>query len=167
MQLRCAASGERLHKRTLNHGWFTHRTVRLARAFLTLGVVCLKQGEAPPTGENAPTPEQLTAPGGMTPDNYTLPASASNTPFDEVYSCGYGHDPADQDVLLFSYGEYVDSCDEVEYAPFVGRAENLARFHLQLIERPALVAKNALKIIRRDGSASRTRKGRTRRAAHP
>jgi hypothetical protein len=119
------------HKRIVTHGWFRHGDTSLVRAFLTLGVRFVKDGEPRPQGESAPGREQLAIPGGMTPENYKVPGPDVDKPYHEVYSDRDARDPkvSDPKIFLFSYGEFVRTCDEVDYMPFVKRAEKLARFH--------------------------------------
>src|SRR5262249_39537427 len=64
-QLRCSTKGHVLRSRILTHGWFTHK-IPAARAFLTIGVSCVKEGDSLRSGERKPTREELKMPGGMT-----------------------------------------------------------------------------------------------------
>jgi hypothetical protein len=153
-QLKCAAEGTFLHKRILNHGWFRYNATNIPTAFLTIGIVCLKQGDPIPQGENAPTREELAVPGGMTPDNFTVPAAAINKSIEESYSVGDVRDPLDAGpgIFMFSYGEYAQACDGIDYKPFVERAERLTKLHLPFLyglDSNSPSAKHA-KIVRRE-----------------
>ena len=120
--------GAFLHTRIVTQGWFRHANTQLVRAFLTIGVVCLKEGESGQDGEREPTASELTMPGGMTPDNYTAPESETKKRLDEGVSEGDVRDnPEEEDIFLVSYGEYVPACSTVDYKPLVERAERLAR----------------------------------------
>jgi hypothetical protein len=143
-QLQCADQDRTLHSRIFAHGWFKHDTINFARAFITTGVVSLKAGEPAPQGEALPTPEDLTVPGGLTRLDATR--SVPNRAFDEAYSDADVRDPLDPfaNIFMFSYGEYVQSCEGVLYGPYVERAENFVRsYPLPLSAAPA-------KIIRRE-----------------
>jgi hypothetical protein len=72
-----------------------------------------------------------------------------NTRVYEVYTDGDIRDPAAANMNIFgmSYGMYVPSAAEVDYAPLVERAEELARFHLSMT--PASNV-DTLRIIRRE-----------------
>jgi hypothetical protein len=59
--IRCSGDGV-LHRRILNHGWFKHDQVNLARAFVCVGITCDKKEEAKPPGQATPKPEDLAAP---------------------------------------------------------------------------------------------------------
>ena len=136
----------------LNHGWFRYNVTNIPTAFLTMGIVCLKQGDPIPQGESAPTQKQLAAPGGATPDNFTLPQAALNSRIEESYSAGDVRDPLDAGpgIFLFSYGEYVHSADGIDYNPFVERAEHITQLHLPFLESNSRSIKDAFKIVRRE-----------------
>jgi hypothetical protein len=141
-----------LHTRILTQGWFRHKSVDLVRAFLTIGVVCLKKGDAGPGGENPPAPQALTAPGGMTPENATLPVAETHRRIDELYGDNDARDLSKEtaSIFLFSYGEYVASCSELDYKPFVERAENLTKSHYLLFDRQPGRRRRTPRIIRRE-----------------
>ena len=50
----------------------------------------------------------------------------------------------------FSYGEHVESCAGIDFAPFVERAENRARFYYDLLVGHSGSAKAPFTILRRD-----------------
>jgi hypothetical protein len=151
-QLRCSAEGQSLQSRILNHGWFRHKNVSAARAFLTIGVACVKEGDSLPGGEGQPTREELKTPGGMTPDKYTVPAAATIRGIDEAYVEGDGREQpnSDPDIFIVSYGKYVQQCEEINYKPFVERAEALARFHYSFMQAQPQPDDAAMKVVRRE-----------------
>jgi len=149
VRLRCADEDVALRTRIVTHGWFTHANTNLARAFVTIGAVYLKPGDAARQGQSAPKPIDLSVPGGMTPENYTLPPVEGDKRVCEVYSESDVRDPAKPGTTVFtvSYGEYVPSCSEVDYRPFVERAQELAQFHFSMAE-PC--DKSGSKIVRQE-----------------
>jgi hypothetical protein len=130
-RLKCSDIDAVLHTRIITHGWFTHANSNLARAFVTMGGVYLKHGEEPSQGQPLPSREELVVAGGMTPDNYALPPEQLKKRVYETYSVAYVRDSVvpDTNVFTVSYGEYVPSCNEIDYTPLLKRAEELARFH--------------------------------------
>jgi len=133
-QLRCAEKGTTLHSRTLVQGWWMNAKLNLATLYLTMGISCLRKGDPVPQGEQVPTPEALTEPGGVTPQNYTPAHVAAQKPIDEMYTDADARDSSGTSgsILLFSYGEYVPTCDGLDYAPFIERAETLAHHRASL-----------------------------------
>jgi hypothetical protein len=130
-RLKCSDIDAVLHTRIITHGWFTHANSNLARAFVTMGGVYLKHDEEPSQGQPLPSREELVVAGGMTPDNYALPPEQLKKRVYETYSVAYARDSVvpDTNVFTVSYGEYVPSCNEIDYKPLLERAEELARFH--------------------------------------
>jgi hypothetical protein len=149
-RLRCAEHDVALYTRIVTHGWFTHANTNLARAFVTIGAVFLKPGDTARQGQSAPAAADFVVPGGMTPENYTLPPVEGDKRVCEIYSEADVRDPAAPDTNVFtrSYGEYVPSCSEVDYTAFIERAQELAQFHLS-VENPRC-DKSELKIVRRE-----------------
>jgi hypothetical protein len=125
--LKPADPGMFLHTRVINQGWFRHKAVNLVRAFLTTGVVCLGEGETGPRGEPAPTIQALTAPGGMTPDDYVLPDTEEKRRVEDVVIEADVRGGPEEDIFMVSYGEYVPTCAELNYQPFVERAARFAK----------------------------------------
>jgi hypothetical protein len=125
--------------------------VNLVRAFLTIGAVCLREGDPKPQGESEPTTEALTAPGGMTPENYTPPTTDEAKRLEVGISDSDARDrsAANSDIFLFSYGEYVPACSEVDYKPLVERAERLAKSHYPFLREDSRSDKSP-NIIRRE-----------------
>lgn len=149
-RLQCAVPDARLHTRIEKHGWFTHPKVNLARVFITLCAVYLREGEAGPEGLMPPMSADLTKEGGMTPDNTALSPEQVKQRVYESYTFGDHGDTATPDTNIFtvSYGEYVPTCSGIDYGPFVQRAEDLAKFHFSMLRR--LPASTALPIVRRE-----------------
>jgi len=149
-RLRCADRDAALHTRIVTHGWFTHANTKLARAFVTIGANFLRTGDTAREGHSAPPAADLAAPGGMTPENYTQPPVEGDKRICEIYSEGDVRDPAvpGTNVFTLSYGEYVPSCSEVDYKPFIERAQELAQFHLSMEYMPW--DQSRLKIVRRE-----------------
>jgi hypothetical protein len=103
---------------------------------------------ARPEGEPKPTPSALVMPGGTTPDGFSRIASR---PPDEFYN---EYDTGDQqettvEPISFSYGEHVETCSGIDYAPFVERAEKHARFHYSLLAGLPSRGKAPFAILRR------------------
>jgi hypothetical protein len=130
-RLQCADGNGTFHTRILTHGWFTHANTNLARAFVTMGAVFLKPGDTERQSQSAPSAADFAVPGGMTPENYTLPVVEGDKRICELYSEADVRDPAvpGTNVFTLSYGEYVASCSDVDYKPFIERAQELAQFH--------------------------------------
>jgi hypothetical protein len=145
-ELASGPSCQALHTRILGHTWLRHGSTNLVRAVVTLGVTCLKEGEVGPKGENKPIVDALAVPGGVTAEQL----SGANKGFDEVYSDGdIRDDSATKGIFLFSYGQYVEAADKVDYAPLVRRADQLTRFHVRFLEsKPTLSGR--LNIIKRE-----------------
>jgi hypothetical protein len=55
---------------------------------------------------------------------------------DEIYIDFDHREPggANRDMFLFSYGERMHSCDEIDFKPIVERAEQRARLHAEGLE---------------------------------
>jgi hypothetical protein len=151
--LRCAHGGF-LHTRLFNHTWFRHASTPLVRAAVTLEITCGKEGDARPDAQLPPTPEALASPGGMTIEEAAALAAAvpkGKTTWHEIYSVAELRAPqSDKPAIFgFSYGEFAPSCDELDYTPYVERAEAMTRFHLSFVGGNMRSAKEP-KIIRRE-----------------
>jgi hypothetical protein len=133
-QLQCADRDAAFYARIVTHGWFTHANTNLARAFVTMGAVFLKPGDAARQGMSSPAGADFANAGGMTPEQYTLPAVEGDKRVCELYADADVRDPAvpGTNVFTLSYGEYVASSSDVDYKPFIERAQELARFHLSV-----------------------------------
>ena len=130
-QLRCADKDTTVHTRTLVQGWWANDNLNLATLYLTIGISCLRDGDPIPHGEQMPKPEALTQPGGVTKHNYTPAHVAAQKQIDEAYSDIDARDSSNtsDSIFLFSYGEYVPTCDELDYTPFIERAETITKLH--------------------------------------
>jgi hypothetical protein len=145
-ELRCAHGGS-LHTRILGHTWFRHGSTSLVRAAVVLGVACLKDRPTKPLGEKKPDAEALAVPGGMKPGD----ASAHWKLWHEIYNVVDVRDSsAARGIWGFSYGEFVPTCDGLNYEPYVERAEKMARFHLPFLESESRSGKDELNIARRE-----------------
>ncbi len=106
------------------------------------------KGELPRNGVGEPTYQELAATGGMTREQ--LIASGTTQRLDEIYTDTDIRDESDTTgVFLFSYGEYVETIEGINYGPFIKRAEALTRFHLKSINRGSS-DEPSLKVIRRE-----------------
>ena len=125
-RLRVAArqAAEELHTRVLFHGWRAIEAFdrHFIFVFITTGVT---NGGATLEGERPPTAEELTIPGGASIE--LLREQAKNR-VSEIY-IDFDHGATDDGHFLFSYGEHVPSAEGVDFAPFIQRAEALARHH--------------------------------------
>ena len=148
-QLKPSARDEILHTRIRTHGWFRDEARNITSAWMAVGVTCLKQGDAKPDGEKSPAPQELAAPGGMTPANFTPEAAAITKNCDELYSDVDVRDESEagKGVFTMSYGEYANTCSGIDFRPYVRRAEALASWRagsdsLNIIRREWLCAAN-------------------------
>jgi len=130
-QFRCLEKDAAIHARILVQGWWVNDTINLATVYLTTGISCLRDGDPIPQGEPVPTQPALTEPGGVTPQNYTPAHLAAQKPIDESYSDfdARTSSSASDNIFFVSYGEYVPTCDGLDYLPFIERAEALAKSH--------------------------------------
>jgi hypothetical protein len=146
-RLQCAVADAQLNTRIVTHGWFTHPKVNLARVFISLCAVYLREGEAGPEGLMRPISADLANQGGMTPENTAL---SPDQRVYESYVFGVHNDTGAPDTNIFtvSYGEYVPTCSGVDYGPFVQRAEDLAKFHFSMLRQTPLP--RTLPIVRRE-----------------
>lgn len=144
--LRCSPGGS-LHTRLLNHTWFRHGSTHLVRAAVTLEITCGNNGAAKPDAQLPPTPEALASPGGMTIEQA---AALPKRTWHEIYSAAELREPSNKLAIFgFSYGEFVLSCDGLDYKPYVDRAEAMTRFHLSFVG-GQMQHGNELKIVRRE-----------------
>jgi hypothetical protein len=128
-KLQCA-EGQTLHSRIPIQGWFRYETIQVPTAYLTLTVVALNPGDKVPEGMIPPTAEELSGPGGMTPE--TFPQGITGIVIHESYT-DPGEPVDDQQIFLVSFGEYA-SLEGIDYEPFVERAEKLAKFHSEFLK---------------------------------
>ena len=150
-QLRCSREEHPINTWLLCHGWRTlGDTHNIAAAFLTMGLICQAPGVASPTGESAPTGEQLSAPGGATLETLTRFAPRR---VDEIYSEFDFTDPSGtaNDPVMLSYGESIPRSEATDFLPSVQRAEKLARFYYDVLQAwPGSPPGEPFRIIRRE-----------------
>ena len=133
------------------HGWRCFGdTKNIATAFITMALSCPGQDGPIAPGEDAPTAEELTSPGGATLETLTRCAPQRA---DELYNEFDFTDPSgtNSDPVILSDGESVPACEAINFQPFVQRAEKLAGFYCDLFQALTGASKaEALKIIRRE-----------------
>ena len=76
----------------------------------------------------------------------------ASRPSEEFYNeYDTGAEPGtNTEPISFSYGEHVETCSGIDYAPFVERAENRARFHYSLLAAVSGATKVPFAILRRN-----------------
>ena len=124
MRVAVLQATEKLHTRVVSHGWRAIEALgrNFIFVFITTGVT---SGGATPEGEPLPTAGELAIPGGA---SLELLREQGKNRVSEFYN-DFDHCATDDAPILFSYGEYVPSAEGVEFAPFIERAEALARLH--------------------------------------
>jgi hypothetical protein len=132
-QLRCA-HGEPVHKTIVGHTWalIPGSSHDLPMAVLVVDCCCARK-EAP-EGLSAPTADELLAPGGLPPEQFS-PIVSERRDRSEFYN---EYDVADRpanesEPYSFSYGEHVTATPVPDYEPFVKRAEERARFYHRVL----------------------------------
>lgn len=96
-----------------------------ATAMLTLGVIALNSRDAAPVGKDTPSATELLLPsGGMREAATSRPAVEIYNEFDFSDASTRTSDP-----LILSYGERILSCEEIDFEPFVTRAEELSQIY--------------------------------------
>jgi hypothetical protein len=148
-EMSCSCHGESLHTTVLGHLWqcISGSSHDFPAAALITELGCPR---APlPEQQDNPTPEALMSPGGTPLDNFSRLAAEPMEEFYNEYDVG---DPlsTSAEPFSFSYGEQVENCAGIEFAPFVERAENRARFHYDLLAGHPRSAKVPFTILRRD-----------------
>jgi hypothetical protein len=134
------AHGEPLHARIYGHTWGDLPDLLFAAVVTELS--CARGGRPP--GESTPMPGALQVPGGTPPDEFSRIVSQHP---DEFYN---EYDVCDQpettnEPISFSYGEHVESCSGIGFAPFVERAEKRARLYHNV-----LAANSPFSVLRRE-----------------
>jgi hypothetical protein len=112
--------------------------------------VALTTTDPRPEGLNTPTAEELAAPSKIAPADSD---SVAINRFQEIYTdCDVREQQDSSGIFLFSYGEYTDSCDTIDYRPYVERAERMAKLHLQYLTASdeSLLKDNIVRIARRE-----------------
>ena len=108
--------------------------------------------------ENLADTAALLVPSGGTPEAFAAKHvnDQGARHLDEIY-VDFEDADTSRDVTV-SYGEYVASCDEVDYAAIVQRAETRARFHYQTLSVPDGSGKLPFDILRREWTCLSTNK---------
>jgi hypothetical protein len=109
------------------HYWETMEIgpFKVRAASVSTSLLYPDRGQDRPVGQTPPTAEQLLAPSGVPLEPLSEPPAGGGASAGELYN--------DFDFALtpgpgmFSYGEYVSSADQVEFEPFVKRAESTAK----------------------------------------
>jgi len=147
-QLSCPETGETPSSIILGHAW-RWLGDNIVTALITLGVLCPDHGPMDVRGESTPTEEALVAPGGATLEELRRldPQHA-----DEIYNEFDFTDgsTSDSDIVTLSYGESVPAGDNVDFGPFVERAENVARSYRAWLETLGETRAEGFRIKRRE-----------------
>jgi hypothetical protein len=148
-EMSCSGHGERLHATVLGHLWqcISGNSHDFPAAAVVAELSCARAQR--PAQPNDPAPEALTSPGGTHPDEFSRLISKPMEEFYNEYDVG---DPlsTSAEPFSFSYCEHVEDCAGIDFAPFVERAENRARFHYDLLVGHSGSAKEPFLILRRD-----------------
>jgi len=139
-----ARSGSDLRTWIAGQSWGSFgEALPFAYASIGIGLLLPHEGQAVPTGLNAPSPVELLEPA-------VPPAPVSPPQPGEVYNDFDFRDPAQplSTICLFSYGEMVASHRGLAFDPFLARAEELAKRHRDLINPES--AEEPLSIVRRE-----------------
>jgi hypothetical protein len=146
--------GEPLHTWVHWHAWWCGAVSdkypaagdsKVACASITLGLVFPKTGEFRTQGQNAPEPAQLLIPGGAMTDPSASESVLLQRP-DEAHIVFDFTNPLSAGAeITLSYGEYVAPVQEINFEPFVRRAENLAESYSRLF-----FQETSIEIVRRE-----------------
>jgi hypothetical protein len=125
--VRCSTPGDALYTWIRLHYWATMEIgpFNVRAASVSTSLLFPDRGQDRPVGQIPPTTEQLLAPGGLPLEALSGPPAGGGASVGELYN--------DFDFALtrgpgmFSYGEYVSSADQVDFEPFVERAEAIAK----------------------------------------
>jgi hypothetical protein len=145
------------HTWIASHAWFRMELPRfaMAGAVVTLGVTCGPGDNGPASGKREPTVDELARPSiaQLRPDDYEPPSQG----WDELYNEFDMRDEPSPDgsIVTFSYGEYVNACERIDYRDYVGRAEQRAR---RCYEPSARGSSSPLTAVRRDWTCIATSK---------
>ena len=154
--------GSSVHAWFVSHGWFRVDIGKgaLVGAVVTLGATCAPATADAPRGQDEPTLEALQSP-------YVAQLSAAGGAgkpwYDEFYNdFDMRSDRSQPSALTVSYGEYMQSPDDVDVDDVVTRAEDRARSYLEVVG----LADEALRIVRRDWNRLETGKSAKPFLAH-
>lgn len=129
-----AREDDGVHQWVVCHAW---RTVAagsssLAFAMIMMGLMRATAGRMPPTGEPAPSTQELMTDGGATMEEMQQRSPQRATEvfveFDHRHPAANG-----APLFIYSYGERVAMHTVDSFEPFVQRAENHARSHRALV----------------------------------
>jgi hypothetical protein len=147
-RVRCGASEQRFHTRILCHGWRTlGESSNIGTAFTTIGLTCSK--DPIETGEQPPLPDTLQSPGGASLEQLARVASQGA---DEIFNEFDFRDSSGATVpIILSYGESAPTCEDVDFEPFIRRAEEFAqRYHVLLGAFEGKTASEPVNILARE-----------------
>jgi hypothetical protein len=144
-ELTCRTRGAPLHHWVTAHGWFRKEVPNssLVAMFVSVGVLYPRRGQVKPESVSPPEAQALTAPGGMGP--HDVDPNLWKQPAEGYVDFMGKDDREDSNIAMFSYGEYVPTTVDLDYEPFVRRAEDRARFSLRLSGKE----KRPLQVVRR------------------
>lgn len=152
------------HTWILAQAWFCHELAsqNLISASITKSLVCPGEGTARCRGEDVATAVILAVPSGGVPAIFATKHrdDTGQAPHvDEIYVDFDMSDPsgAGRDITL-SYGEYVTASRDVDFEPFVHRAEGRARFHYKSFRDVPTVDTRSFTIVRREWTCLSTNK---------
>lgn len=152
------------HTWILAQAWFCHELAseNLISASITKSLVCPGEGTARHRGEDVATAVLLAVPSGGVPATFAAKHrnDTSEAPHvDEIYvDFDMSHPSgAGRDITL-SYGEYVTASRDIDFEPFVLRAEGRARFHCQSLSYVPTVDTQPFTIARREWTCLSTDK---------
>ena len=148
-QLSCPDAGAVPHSVILGHTW-RFLGENIATSLITLCVRCSAENGVEVTGEPPPTEEALRSPGGATLEELERLAPQRA---DEIYNEFDFTDPSTSktDPITLSYGESISGhYPNLDFRPFVERAEKVARFYHALLQSLSEASTRSLQIRRRE-----------------
>jgi hypothetical protein len=154
-QLTCPKTGEAPGSIILGHGW-RYLGANIVTALITFGLRCSDHGGIDLRGEPVPTEEALGSAGGASLEEL---ARLAPQRADEIYNEFDFTDSStpNSDLVTLSYGEPFSGGDNVDFRPFVERAERLAHSYHTLLETLGESSAQPFRIKRREWFlASRT-----------
>jgi hypothetical protein len=148
-QLICPDTGEAPTSIILGHTW-RPLGEHIVTSLITMCLRCSPQGGVEVTGEPPPTEEALRSPGGATLAELERLAPQRA---DEIFNEFDFTDPSTPgtDPITLSYGESVSGRDpNLDFQPFVERAEQVARFYHGLLQSLGEASARSFRIRRRE-----------------
>jgi hypothetical protein len=129
--LRCDDTTALARSWIVAHAWFVNElgATSVYSASITSAVAFLPEGIEAPAGESPPGANALLVPSAGTREAFAAKHANDHGArrLDEIY-IDFEHARPARDITV-SYGEYVATCNGLDYAPIVARAEACARFH--------------------------------------